>query len=106
MEEGFEPSEEEEEETWRGRRKKPGGRGGRNWGKVMGEEEGEAVEEAAVDLNLEAVRGENDEKTGTPEIVRVMMLEACSTDNSSGGELDEDDDDDDDGDEKHNEMEQ
>jgi hypothetical protein len=47
----------------------------------MGEEESKTGE-VGVDLNLEAVRGEDDDRTGAEEIMRVLMLEACFTDSS------------------------
>jgi hypothetical protein len=41
-------------------------------------------------MDLEAVRGENDENDETEEIARVMTLEACSMDGGSEGVTGED----------------
>ncbi len=55
---------------------------------AMEEKEEVTEEEATVDLKLEAMRGEDDEKTGALETVTVFRLEMCSTDNSSEDESD------------------
>jgi hypothetical protein len=49
-------------------------------------ERDEAGGEAKVNMNLAAVRGENDDKDEAEETARVMTLEACSTDDGSEGE--------------------
>ncbi len=55
---------------------------------AMEEKEEVTEEEATVDVKLEAMRGEDAEKTGVLETVTVFRLEMCSTDNSSEDESD------------------
>jgi hypothetical protein len=56
----------------------------------MGEEESKVEEKATVDLDLEAVMGDDEEKVNVVETLRVMALEAYSASSISGIKSEED----------------